>query len=337
MINLLRKVRKNLLSKNSFLKYLLYLTGEVVLVIAGILIALNINNSNEARKNEEKIVSILNQVRQELAIDINKTTQLIEYYATKDSLIALVLRNEVTLEDYKNPKNAALFSIVTNVVDLITSDNAYNSLMRTVDNIPEKYNSLIKGLNTVYIDDKTQVDYYNNRMSEFANNILDKWSNKYEWYSKLFTGNTAGEPTEYFANSPFYKNEVLTYNVIAMQNHLTFIKTFRIDAIKSFLAISRALELESDEDFIFDTKQYEKLAGAYSVVNGFEVEISVENGRVYGKGTGQPRFELFPLSDLSFYAQNTQLMVTFLKNSKGNITSFRTLQTGRSRIAQKVD
>ena len=55
MIKFFRKIRQRLLNENRFSKYLLYAIGEIVLVVIGILIALQINNWNESRKSQEKM------------------------------------------------------------------------------------------------------------------------------------------------------------------------------------------------------------------------------------------------------------------------------------------
>ena len=52
MIKFFRKIRQQLLVENKFSKYLLYAIGEIILVVIGILIALQINNWNEVRKTE---------------------------------------------------------------------------------------------------------------------------------------------------------------------------------------------------------------------------------------------------------------------------------------------
>ena len=54
MIKFFRKIRQNLLSQGKIGKYLTYAIGEIILVVIGILIALQINNHNEQRKNESK-------------------------------------------------------------------------------------------------------------------------------------------------------------------------------------------------------------------------------------------------------------------------------------------
>jgi hypothetical protein len=62
MIKFFRKLRLEALSRKRIPKYLLYATGEIVLVVIGILIALNINNWNENRKllysKQELLVSL---------------------------------------------------------------------------------------------------------------------------------------------------------------------------------------------------------------------------------------------------------------------------------------
>jgi len=50
MIKFFRKIRQRLLTENKFSKYLIYAIGEIVLVVIGIIIALQINNWNETRK-----------------------------------------------------------------------------------------------------------------------------------------------------------------------------------------------------------------------------------------------------------------------------------------------
>ena len=54
MILFLRKIRKSMIENKKARNYIFYALGEVLLVVAGILIALQINNANEIRKGEVK-------------------------------------------------------------------------------------------------------------------------------------------------------------------------------------------------------------------------------------------------------------------------------------------
>ena len=51
------------MEKNKTGKYFKYAIGEIILVVVGILIALQINNWNEQRKNNTKEQQILSQLK----------------------------------------------------------------------------------------------------------------------------------------------------------------------------------------------------------------------------------------------------------------------------------
>lgn len=65
MIKFFRKIRQKLLAENKFSKYLIYAIGEIVLVVIGILIALQVNNANEAHKTNAEIDLVYKNIRQE--------------------------------------------------------------------------------------------------------------------------------------------------------------------------------------------------------------------------------------------------------------------------------
>jgi len=62
MIKFFRRIRQKLLRENQFSKYLLYAIGEILLVVIGILIALQINNWNETRKSKKVELKILQEL-----------------------------------------------------------------------------------------------------------------------------------------------------------------------------------------------------------------------------------------------------------------------------------
>lgn len=60
MITLFRRLRQKLISSGSISKYLLYAIGEIMLVVIGILIALQVNNWNEERNRQNEEIHYLN-------------------------------------------------------------------------------------------------------------------------------------------------------------------------------------------------------------------------------------------------------------------------------------
>jgi len=69
MLPFFRKIRYRLAKDNQFLKYSRYAIGEIVLVVIGILIALQINNWNEEKKNKAFEKEILEQLSANLIKD----------------------------------------------------------------------------------------------------------------------------------------------------------------------------------------------------------------------------------------------------------------------------
>jgi len=75
MTGFYRKLRQNLLSDNKLSKYLLYAIGEIVLVVIGILIALQVSNWNNARQLRQVEIKYL----KELAINLQSDTEDIRF------------------------------------------------------------------------------------------------------------------------------------------------------------------------------------------------------------------------------------------------------------------
>lgn len=88
MIKLFRNIRKNLLIEGKTTNYIKYAVGEIVLVVIGILIALQINNWNEGRKEVFKERQLLSNLQGEfkdnlqdldsIAIEVDKVIGSLE-------------------------------------------------------------------------------------------------------------------------------------------------------------------------------------------------------------------------------------------------------------------
>jgi len=66
MIKFFRHIRQQLIMENKTSKYFKYAIGEIILVVIGILIALQINNWNETKKTKEKEQQILTEIISDL-------------------------------------------------------------------------------------------------------------------------------------------------------------------------------------------------------------------------------------------------------------------------------
>jgi hypothetical protein len=69
MIKFFRHIRKELMEQNKKSKYFKYAIGEIIRVVIGILIALQINNWNENRLKNETVKTYLSNLIQDLKVD----------------------------------------------------------------------------------------------------------------------------------------------------------------------------------------------------------------------------------------------------------------------------
>jgi Family of unknown function (DUF6090) len=107
MIKFFRKTRYDLMEKNKTGKYLKYAIGEIILVVIGILIALQINNLNEQRKERNKEQSILIQLRDDYQSNLLQLEQKIEM---RKAIIYNALK---VLNTIDNPNEANRDSLIT--------------------------------------------------------------------------------------------------------------------------------------------------------------------------------------------------------------------------------
>ena len=145
MIPFFRKIRKKMADDNKPLKYMRYAIGEIVLVVIGILIALQINNWNENQKSIKKGREILVDLRENLKSNTIQFQEDIEI--TKDVInsIDIVLNNititkiyndslgkhlrRVTYWETSRWKSSGYKAIISNGVEIIKSKELQEAII----------------------------------------------------------------------------------------------------------------------------------------------------------------------------------------------------------------
>jgi hypothetical protein len=132
MFKFFRKIRQKLLTENKISKYLLYAVGEIILVVIGILIAINLNNANQQKTLKNSVELQLGLLRNSVYQDSISFRNLIKYSENqiKDSQRLILLMNE-PLNDRSCEEFVANFNnhieVRTNVVDQSIYDEMVNS------------------------------------------------------------------------------------------------------------------------------------------------------------------------------------------------------------------
>jgi hypothetical protein len=120
MFTFLRKIRKSLINSGNVRKpaspvgkYLIYAIGEIALVVIGILIALQINISNEHRKERATEIKLLNALQEEISANIAQMKEGIRIHKSSQEMCAILLQHFADI-DRKIDHNL-LDSLVENV------------------------------------------------------------------------------------------------------------------------------------------------------------------------------------------------------------------------------
>lgn len=129
MIKFFRKIRYNLMSENNTSKYFKYAIGEILLVVIGILIALQINNWNEGRKAIQQEIKILNELKNDLKTNLDEITETYNTTLTRQNSTILILdyfENKKPVDDslkmaFENIIMDGLFNIANTTYKFIES------------------------------------------------------------------------------------------------------------------------------------------------------------------------------------------------------------------------
>jgi len=104
MINFFGKIRKRLAAENKVMAYMRYAIGEIVLVVVGILIALQINNWNENRKKENEFRFALKQLHETISVDQALMTSLKDIYRFQLKMIDSLMNGAQNIPDDQLPR-----------------------------------------------------------------------------------------------------------------------------------------------------------------------------------------------------------------------------------------
>ncbi len=198
MITFYRNLRRTLAAENKFLKYSRYAFGEIVLVVIGILIALQINNWNENKKKHVAAVQHLKTIAQNLKEDINQL-EYMKHFTDTSMIAAKHLAHQFqTIEPVSRLTPTYIFELI---IEKQTNPNksgfeTLNSSESLAD-IPVEIKDLLfkyyNGLDNIAVREEISNTFIKNRYEPYF----------FEHYHDLINKNTQWTGlNNYFANDP---------------------------------------------------------------------------------------------------------------------------------------
>ena len=128
MPQIFKNIRRKLASENKTAAYLRYALGEIILVVIGILIALQVNNWKEDIQNHKLEKTTLENIRSDLALQqgtINEQLQYESVIIAETDTAALFLKSSLSIEklDSLLLSLAGRLTFVENKTSYISMDN----------------------------------------------------------------------------------------------------------------------------------------------------------------------------------------------------------------------
>jgi hypothetical protein len=203
MIKFFRKIRQNLLNEGKTTRYFKYAIGEIVLVVIGILIALQINNWNEARKATIEEITLLKNIQQDIELDkldMNFNIKLHKQMLKAENKLLAFLQSDLnepqTPIDYTNALGFRLISIIhkstfNNLINNDISIISNNKLKKTITRFYDYFvDSLLKMENETeeydsYLIKKAYFKKYFKLDDKLKNLGMDTDNNEYQYNPNL--------------------------------------------------------------------------------------------------------------------------------------------------------
>lgn len=166
MIKFFRKIRFDHINQNKTAKYLKYALGEIILVMIGILLALQVNTWNNERISNKMVKQSLNRMKTDINKDIEDFEYNIKFYNNLEK------RHDSIYNKLVNLEKGEIMSFrpwILHVPGVISSNNqTYQEMINTGNFYSVDNKDLVNAISTYY---NFTNDY--NAQTTFANQKVD--------------------------------------------------------------------------------------------------------------------------------------------------------------------
>ncbi len=172
MLPLFRKIRWSSAQDNQFFRYSRYAIGEIVLVVIGILIALQINNWNEAKKEHQLFLSNLRSMRNDLISDTLNFNYYLEFLEQSSQKKEVLLQQD-SFDQFTLDSLIVLIQPFTDVNEINTK--TYEKIDWSSVKNEERLDSLVASIQDYYIEKKSRHDANVNWDKAYALKEAEYW------------------------------------------------------------------------------------------------------------------------------------------------------------------
>lgn len=230
MIAFFRKIRQNLLAKNQVSRYLIYAIGEILLVVIGILIALQANNWNEHRKNLDTIEETKKVLVEELKNNISATYRYISRgYEEGKKLDAYLNQNGSATTNEKNYSIYGDFSLFDTFTFVLDRENI-DKWIEFEKELPETYAATIndtKRLKQLMVERKG----WENLSTDLSITRLKDFADQLPWFYNT-DSNSVLLRKKFLESDPIFRNKAIHFLNFQLNENVWYTTLVRAKSIQ---------------------------------------------------------------------------------------------------------
>ena len=318
------------MDKNKSGKYLKYAIGEIILVVIGILIALQINNWNQQRIQNNELSKIHQRLILDIENDIGELSSNLIFWKEKEPVFKKVINDSMS---------ADLFDIgLSRLLTTNPQTNLNKSGVQQLKSLNVKDELSLRIIEVYDYMENIHILPWEKRISEVSTNLVTIFQDNYawfpEWMSKtIMKDNSSKELQNYFLTSMEYRNRVINGYQQIFNNYVANLELF----IPILEGIRTDLKIIEDSNFSeISKKELEQYEGTYKVVKvegeTFNVRLDAlwnitahENFlRLIGNNNTRNIFDFYHRGNRSFYSEidGVKFSLDFEANSTQKINGY---------------
>jgi len=209
------------MSENKTSKYLKYAVGEIILVMIGILLALQVNNWNQARLQQNEVSKIHQRIILDLDNDIAELTSNLNFWKDKEPVFLKVINDSLDTNLSADLLDEGLSRLLTTVpaTNLNKTGVEQLKILNTKDSLSLRIIEAYDLIENLFIIP------FEKRMTDDSAEVADLLQENYAWFPEwmrktIMKNNSSKELQDFFLTNMWYKNKVIRSYQIIFNNYV---------------------------------------------------------------------------------------------------------------------
>lgn len=225
MRGVFRKLRAESIAAKKMKRYLLYAMGEIVLVVVGILIALQINNWNENQKRRAELKTVLENIVSDLDADSIEASILMGQMEFKIELSDSIVNGKISEEGLLSCP--ICFSMHQSFNDFILNNRGNEVLKSYLGRSGLGQDSLLNAISDFYFFQEMTFEQINKIIRDDVIETVKLHRDNIPGYSKFNLSGWSKEMARAYIEHGNFYNRLLFHGQLVQGNGLRALKAFQ--------------------------------------------------------------------------------------------------------------